>query len=114
MIENERVALIKQKIGEDISTFSTSPFAKWMGGKLIAVEEGMVEIEIIVREDMCNPMMILHGGVAAAFMDEIMGWSSFTLNRSHKFTTINLNVEYLERVRKYCSMRPKLLIKKEN
>ena len=58
MIENERVALIKQKIGEDISTFSTSPFAKWMGGKLIAVEEGMVEIEIIVREDMCNPMMI--------------------------------------------------------
>ena len=39
-----------------------------MGGKLIAVEEGMVEIEIIVREDMCNPMMILHGGVAAAFM----------------------------------------------
>ena len=30
MIENERVALIKQKIGEDISTFSTSPFAKWI------------------------------------------------------------------------------------
>lgn len=96
---NERLDLMKQKIGEDISSFSVSPFAKWMGGKLLAVEEGLVEIEITVREDMCNPLMILHGGVAAAIMDELMGWSAYTLNRAHKYTTINLNVEFLSVVK---------------
>lgn len=107
MITNERVTLMKTKIGEDISSFTPSPFAKWMGGTLLKIEEGYVEMQIIVREDMCNPMMILHGGVASAIMDEIMGWSIFTLGREHKYTTINLNVEFLAVIKKgesiFCS-----------
>lgn len=96
---NERVIMIQQKIGEDISTFSVSPFARWMGGTLIEAEEGYVKIAIKIRKEMCNPMDILHGGVASAFMDELMGWGIFLLNRETRYTTINLNVEFLATVK---------------
>lgn len=96
---NERVLLLREKIGEDITHFSVSPFARWMGGTLLEVDEGYVKIAIKIRKEMCNPMDILHGGVASAFMDELMGWGIFLLNRTTRFTTINLHVEFLATVK---------------
>ena len=72
-----------------------SPVASWLNGKLIAVEEGAMEIEYEVREDMCNPMGILHGGIASTMLDDIVGTMVYALGREFAFTSVNLNCDFL-------------------
>jgi acyl-coenzyme A thioesterase 13 len=72
-----------------------SPLAKWLNGTLLAAEEGSLTAEYEVREEMCNPARILHGGIAAAIMDDLMGATVFSLGVSTFFTSVNLNVDYL-------------------
>ena len=43
---------------------------------------------------MTNPMHILHGGVTAAIIDDAIGAAVYSLNNSHAYTTVNLNVDY--------------------
>ena len=71
---NPRIELLLQLKGKHM-TSNFSPVAKWLNGKLIDVAEGSMEIEYEVREDMCNPMRTLHGGIASTILDDIVGLS---------------------------------------
>ena len=72
-----------------------SPVAKWLNGKLLSIEEGGMEVEYVVREDMCNPMKTLHGGIAATILDDIVGTMVYALGRENGFTSVNLNCDFL-------------------
>ncbi|PLK46317.1 MULTISPECIES: PaaI family thioesterase [Emticicia] len=85
----------KSHIGKHASELSPSALGRWLNGKLISIEEGSVTVEFVVRDDMTNPAKILHGGTAAAMMDEIMGMTVFMLGRENFYTTVNLNADYL-------------------
>ncbi len=43
---------------------------------------------------MTNPMGMLHGGVSAGIIDDIIGATIFSMDLSHPFTTINNYIDY--------------------
>lgn len=96
---NQIIEFFKSSIGKYAADMSPSPLGRWLNGKLIAVDEGSVEVEFEVREEMTNPLKILHGGTAASMLDDVMGMTVYMLGRESFYTTVNLNVDYLSPAR---------------
>lgn len=94
---NAVLAMMEQHIGQS-TAMSPSPYARWVNGTLIAVKEGEVTIELVVREEMTNPLGTLHGGVIAGVMDEFIGWATATEGVG-PYASINLVVDFLRSVR---------------
>ncbi|MFC0184863.1 PaaI family thioesterase [Pseudarcicella hirudinis] len=69
--------------------------SKWLNGVLIHAEEGSITAEFEVREDMCNPAGILHGGTSAALLDDIIGMTVYTLSNNIFYSSVNLSIDYL-------------------
>ncbi|GAB3913556.1 hypothetical protein GCM10028803_57860 [Larkinella knui] len=91
---NPRLQFFRAMIGHDMRQ-SPSPLGRWLKGTLVAAEEGSLTVSYEVREDMTNPMRILHGGAAAAIMDDLIGATVYALGREHIYTSVNLNVDFL-------------------
>jgi uncharacterized protein (TIGR00369 family) len=49
---------------------------------------------------MCNPANILHGGIHAAMLDDMMGFTVATLGLEYYYFTINLQVELIKAAQK--------------
>ncbi len=92
---NARIEFLKNQIGKDKWQYDY-PLMDWLKAKVIEVEEGEVKFQFIVESYMLNPIGILHGGITATMLDEVMGAASFTLGRPTGFATINMNVDYLK------------------
>ncbi len=92
--QNKRIALFKTLIGRHLDG-DFSPVAQWLNGRLIQIQEGFMEMEFIVRKDMCNPMQLLHGGIAATILDDVVGTMVYALGRENAYVSINLNCDYL-------------------
>ena len=71
------------------------PFTLWLNGILKKAEFGNIEIEFIVRKEMTNPLGLLHGGVSAAILDDIMGMTVASLPKDNPAVSVNLNVNFL-------------------
>lgn len=93
---NKILAYLKASVGKEVPN-SPSPLMRWLNPKILRVEEGYLEFSYVVNEDMTNPLKILHGGTTAALIDEIVGATVFTLDKSHVYTTVNLAVDYFSR-----------------
>jgi len=92
-IMNKALAFFKAQIGKNASQ-SPSPLLRWLNPILLDADEGSLEFEHVVREEMTNPMRILHGGATAAIIDDAMGATVFSLGKKHMYTTVNLNIDY--------------------
>lgn len=55
--------------------------------------------EHLVREEMANPLHILHGGITAAIIDDAIGATIYSLDNTNAYTTINLNIDYFSPAR---------------
>jgi uncharacterized protein (TIGR00369 family) len=66
----------------------------WLRGKVVAAEEGILTMSFIIRQEMTNPFGILHGGVTAGMIDDVMGTLFFTLGTEYIYPTINLSIDY--------------------
>lgn len=95
---NPRLAFFRSQIGQQM-TQNPSGLGRWLNGKLIDIQTHSMAVEFIVREDMTNPMMTLHGGAAASIMDDIVGMLVFTLGREYAYTSVNLNCDFLNAAR---------------
>jgi acyl-coenzyme A thioesterase 13 len=91
---NPRLQFFRSMIGQDMRQ-SPSPLGRWLNGTVLAAEEGSLTVEYVVRENMTNPMRILHGGAAAAIADELIGTTVYALGRENIYTSVNLNVDFL-------------------
>ena len=91
---NPRLELFKSFIGKNLSE-SLSPMGAWLNGTVKDVQATSITVEYVVRRDMSNPMNVLHGGCAAAIMDDIVGMMVFALGREYGYTSINLNCDFL-------------------
>lgn len=92
-MENKRLQLLQSFIGKPFSG-SPSPFAKWLNGTVVSVDENSVEFQFEVRKEMTNPVGMLHGGVISGMIDDCMGVTFFILGLEYFYPTINLNVEF--------------------
>jgi len=93
--KNKALQLLQYILQSDESYESPSPYMQWLRGRLDRAEEGRVEVSFSVREEMCNPAGILHGGVISGMLDEVAGIAVFSLGRDTFFTSINLQVDFL-------------------
>ncbi len=91
---------IQGLIGKYSKETSPSPFGAWLNGKLIAAEPGTLTTQFVIRDEHTNPGGLMHGGVAAAIMDEVMGMTLFTLNKETFYVAVNLNIDFLRPGRK--------------
>ena len=90
---NSRIDIMKQFIGK--KTFeSPSPFSHWLKPIIKEVSYGSLICEFTIRKDMTNPMGMLHGGVSAGIIDDIIGATIYSMDLSHQFTTINNYIDY--------------------
>jgi acyl-coenzyme A thioesterase 13 len=92
---NKVVKELTKAIGLESKSISPSPFGRWLNGKLLEVSVGLLKVSFEVREEFTNPAGIMHGGVLAGMMDEIIGMTGYTLNNEGLFVAASLNVDFL-------------------
>ena len=95
---NPRLAFFRAQIGHDMRT-SISPLGRWLNGTLREVSSGAMVVDFTIREDMTNPMGVLHGGAASAIMDEVVGAMVYALGREFAYTSVNLTCDFLNPAR---------------
>jgi acyl-coenzyme A thioesterase 13 len=96
--DNHRLTTLQQFIGKPMSQ-SVSPTGRWLNGTLLDIREGSMEVEVLIREEMTNPMGTLHGGMAAVILDEVVGTMVYALGREYAYTSVNLNCDFLHAAR---------------
>lgn len=89
----KRLTDFKTLIGKEI-THSPSQFMNWLKPTLISAERGEIVCSYVVRKEMTNPYHILHGGITAGIIDDLIGATVFLLGLNSKFTTVNNNIDY--------------------
>ena len=93
-----RLEYMQTFIGQSMQD-SLSPVGRWLNGKLLDIQDGTMKVEYVVREDMSNPMSVLHGGIAATILDDVVGTMVYALGRDFAYTSINLNCDFLNAAR---------------
>ena len=84
-----------KKLEGEYFKYSLSMAGRWLNYKLIHVEHGSIVAEIEVRDDMTNPVKMLHGGMIAMICDELCGLALYSKAGDTFYTTVNLSVDYL-------------------
>ena len=74
---------------------SPSPLGRWLNGTIRTVDYGRLVAEFTIRDEMTNPARVLHGGAAAAILDELIGVMVFSLGREYAYTSVNLAIDFL-------------------
>ncbi|MCY7351460.1 MAG: PaaI family thioesterase [Cytophagaceae bacterium] len=92
---NPALAYFKSRLGQPMSQASHSPLDRWLNGTLTGAEEDSLTVDYQVHEEFCNPGGILHGGTAAAMMDDVMGMTVFSLGLEAFYSSVNLSVDFL-------------------
>lgn len=97
-MKTDFLELMKANIGKHISE-QTVGLGKWLNGRIEAVnsESGQVRLSFEVREDMLNPLGMLHGGAMAAILDECMGMQLFLSTDEGSYVAIGLHVDFLNK-----------------
>ncbi len=91
---NKVVDYFKSFIGKEMHN-SPSPVSRFLKGVLQEVEEGMLKIDFVIREEMTNPMGRLHGGAIGLILDDVIGATVFTLPTENHFVSVNINIDFL-------------------
>lgn len=95
---NQRLNYLRSRIGHTMKD-SISPFGRWLNGSIQAVDSGKLVADFTVREELTNPAGVLHGGAAAAILDELIGMMVFALGREYAYTSVNFNIDFLHAAR---------------
>lgn len=74
---------------------SPSPFGRWLNGTIRAAEQGRLVADFTIRDEMTNPAGVLHGGAAAAILDDLIGAMVFAMGRDYAYTSVNLAIDFL-------------------
>lgn len=89
----KRLLFLQSYIGKEIEG-SPSNYMNWLKPTVISAEHGVLIFSYIVRKEMTNPYGILHGGVTAGIIDDLIGATVYTLGLNDKFTTVNNSIDY--------------------
>lgn len=73
---------------------SPSHFMNWLKPTLISAEKGTLHCSYRIRQEMTNPYGILHGGITAGIIDDLIGATVYLLGLKHSYTTVNNNIDY--------------------
>jgi 1,4-dihydroxy-2-naphthoyl-CoA hydrolase len=72
------------------------PFVQWLGVRFLSAAPERVTAEMLVRDDLCNPAAVLHGGALMAFADTLGGCATqLNLPEGAGTTTIESKTNFL-------------------
>jgi acyl-coenzyme A thioesterase 13 len=94
LMENPNIVFYRKYIGQTIRT-APSPLSNWLAGTIREVEEDKLVIEFTVREEMTNPAKLLHGGMIAAIMDDVIGMHLFVAGTDGFYVSVSLHVDFM-------------------
>ncbi|HAS47630.1 MAG TPA: PaaI family thioesterase [Microscillaceae bacterium] len=97
-MNNPLYKLFESQVGKPMKE-NAPPFTQWLEPTLKSVTPGQFELEITVRKEMTNPLGLLHGGVQAAILDEVIGMTVASLDKPLPAVSVNLNVDFLGKAR---------------
>jgi len=104
-LSEQRLEFLRKSIGNVISN-SPSNYMNWLAPVLVKAEYGILVCKYTVRKEMTNPYQILHGGVTAGIIDDLIGATVFTMGLNERYTTVNNYIDYFSpagrRRRNYC------------
>lgn len=89
----QRLSNFQKQIGKEIIN-SPSHFMNWLRPTLISAERGELHCSYVIRKEMTNPYGILHGGITAGIIDDLIGATVFMLGSKSQFTTVNNAIDY--------------------
>jgi len=89
----KRLLFLQASIGKELSG-SPSAYMNWLKPTVISAERGELIFSYVVRKEMTNPYGILHGGVTAGIIDDLIGATVYTLGLNKAFTTVNNSIDY--------------------
>lgn len=89
----QRLVYFQALTGKEIDS-SPSPYMNWLRPTLIAAERGTLYCRYTVRKEMTNPYGILHGGITAGIIDDLIGATVYVLGLSARYTTVNNSIDY--------------------
>ncbi len=87
------IEIIKEKIDQPDQT-SPSAYTNWLRPVAKAAEYGSLTFEYEIRKEMTNPAEILHGGVVAGIVDDLMGATIYSMELPGLYVTVNLDVSF--------------------
>lgn len=90
---NERLKIFQSLIGKEVVQ-SPSNFMNWLKPTIIEAEKGSLHCSYVVRKEMTNPYGILHGGVTAGIIDDLIGATVYILGLNNRYTTVNNYIDY--------------------
>ena len=91
MQTNPRFDYFYSQIGQSMAQ-SVSGVGRWLCGTLRVVEPERMVADYVIRDDMVNPVGVLHGGAASAILDDLCGILVFAMGREYGYTSVNLNM----------------------
>ena len=94
---SDMLAFFKANIGKKVSEGNPIPLMKWLDGTLHDAQEGSLTFKHTIKPEYTNPLGILHGGIAATFMDDVIGATVFSLGKPNVYVSLNLNVDFLSK-----------------
>jgi len=92
-LSEQRLNFLRKSIGEVITT-SPSNYMNWLAPVLIKAEFGVLIAKYTIRKEMTNPYQILHGGVTAGIIDDLIGATVYTMRLNDRYTTVNNYIDY--------------------
>ena len=92
-LSKQRLEFLRKSIGNIISN-SPSNYMNWLAPVLVKAEYGILVCKYTVRKEMTNPYQILHGGVTAGIIDDLIGATVFTMCLGERYTTVNNYIDY--------------------
>lgn len=92
-LSEQRLAFLRQSVGK-VMTNSPSNYMNWLAPVLVKAESGVLVCRYTIRKEMTNPYQILHGGVTAGIIDDLIGATVYTMGLNDRYTTVNNYIDY--------------------
>lgn len=96
---NDTLKFLQNQVGKDVSD-SPSPVMRWLNPVLLSADEGRVQFECLVRDEMTNPFGTLHGGISAAMIDDAVGVAMYSFGEPEPYVTVSNSIDYFSSVPK--------------
>lgn len=89
----KRLLFLQSFVGKELEG-SPSNYMNWLRPTVISAEHAELIFSYVVRKEMTNPYGILHGGVTAGIIDDIIGATVYAMGLTSKYTTVNNSIDY--------------------
>ncbi|MCH2021590.1 MAG: PaaI family thioesterase [Saprospiraceae bacterium] len=95
-MKTDYIEMLKSNIGKKMGN-RLPGLGGWLNGAVSKIsDDGDLEVEFEVREEMLNPMGNIHGGAIAAIVDEILGFQLFLQSEKDiAFVSMTMNIDFL-------------------